>query len=144
MGLILGQFSSPLPEAQKEPVAYLYNGVRLPKLPEWEGYDYVFVANKNSPYLIASTVPLVVGYKMTTEGVGEHWSFSFPDAGSSLRCYLRSDGTWGGINNSHDDYESGATTFGTPPPMWSNYTIYDRDTGEVLMEASPDPVPVYE
>ena len=34
MGLILGQFSSPLPMAQKEPVAYLYNGVRLPKLPE--------------------------------------------------------------------------------------------------------------
>lgn len=43
MGLILSLFSSPLPEVQKEPVAYLYNGVILPALPEWDRETYPYL-----------------------------------------------------------------------------------------------------
>ena len=43
MGLILSLFSSPLPEVQKEPVAYLYNGVRLPALPEWDNLAWITI-----------------------------------------------------------------------------------------------------
>ena len=68
MGLILGQFSSPLPEVQKEPVAYLYNGVRLPALPEWDREKYPFAVIWYTPgflgigsyyYLIISQTEIV-------------------------------------------------------------------------------------
>ena len=80
MGLILGQFSSPLPMAQKEPVAYLYNGVRLPKLPEWdrEKYPYAVITkigdepDTYSYCVIADASPIVV----KTNGELYKWKYN--------------------------------------------------------------------
>ena len=58
MGLILSLFSSPLPEVQKQPVAYLYNGVRLPKLPEWDRETYPYATISVISHMTALTVTL--------------------------------------------------------------------------------------
>ena len=50
-GLMMGCCSRPFPlSAKKEPVAYLYNGVRLPALPEWdkETYPYALIHHEFS------------------------------------------------------------------------------------------------
>lgn len=133
MGLILGQFSSPLPISQKEPVAYLYNGVRLPKLPEWDktGYPYAYVGTT------------------TYEGVEEYRAYFTKEIHTmsaslmlfidSARRYRLIDGQW---------VKHGAAI---PPvitsPIWSNVNLYYdssvEEVGGTLYLAASDPIPVY-
>lgn len=134
MGLILSLFSSPLPEVQKEPVAYLYNGVRLPKLPEWDRGKY--------PYSYVGTV-MYKGIEEYRAYFAKEIHTKYASAMSFLDAALRYrliDGQW---------VEHGA---GIPPfitsPLWSNVNIYYdssvEEVGGTLYLSASDPIPVYE
>lgn len=115
----------------RTPVAYSYNGVVLPKLPEWDREKY--------PYAVISAVGLV--------------SFMV----SSSQRYIDDDGKylhsaadnswimWRLENNEWVLHNSGTSTAGSTSgsyPTWSNYDIANAD-GTIYL-ADSEPVPVYE
>lgn len=126
---------------EKTPIAYLYNGVQLPALPEWdrERYPYVsiglniwseitvicsaspFSADENG-YITASGY-LIVLY----DADGSSAYFPYGDFSGSENC------RWG------DAISAGGVTHKT---FWCNRDILDED-GSVYL-ASSDPIPVYE
>lgn len=129
-GLALGLCGNALPW-KAEPVAWLYNGVRLPKLPEWDKTVY--------PYAV----------------------IAFIDAGPIYRVYFCADKcTVTGVNASYkapyvwyqgagDVWEYKGETADTSnvilsmvTPIWANHDVY-REDGSLYLAAS-EPVPVYE
>lgn len=137
MGLIFSLFSSPLPEVQKEPVAYLYNGVRLPKLPEWDRETYPFAVLRSTG---EETAPYAVYYSKQTPTLN--------DSGKVFVCSLAYPGMV-----TYCDYIDGAlvwrdtsttliTSTSVDGVFWTNTDILDS-TGEVYLAAS-DPAPIYE
>ena len=143
-GFALGLAGKPLPmgTVEREPVAYLYNGVRLPKLPEWDKkkYPYVMMWDRHGgtygtvyAFSVAHhKIMLVEGATETAIGVG---------AGET---YLE-------ISYGMGDYSQFQSfTEKTPdsPALlsrevhWSNYDIVDEN-GTLFLAAS-DPVPIYE
>jgi hypothetical protein len=130
-GLIPGLVVAPLPYTGSEPVAYLYNGIPLPALPEWdkEAYPYAVIVQNNS----SGNYLFVADDEVFTAGIDGAVGRLFPGA-----CYRYGDGAW-------QPYSSGASN---AKGVWSNRDIYYSDGveevgGTLYMEAS-DPVPVYE
>ena len=147
--------SDPVP-VYAEPVAYLYNGVELPALPEWnkEAYPYAVIARIgvasssykytlrlfSNAYTTSGTSVLYSFYEMTAD-IGKTWlacSCPYIDLG---------DGTfvWGEISehqivDADADGISDAVLVGMP--IWSDFDL-TANGGTVWLEAS-DPVPVYE
>lgn len=137
MGLLLGQFSSPLPMAQKEPVAYLYNGVRLPKLPEWDRekypYAYIWQASSGTYSLVFVNAPLYYQGELS----GKDLICSNGIVSSYALEGITKNGEWGNrIVESTLSLEVNVTL------IWCNTDVYDK-AGEVYLAAS-DPAPIYE
>ena len=137
--------------AQKEPVAYLYNGVRLPKLPEWDktAYPYAFIRAVADYGLyelyVFKTEPtwfkvnIVWNYYGVEDGnthmkashyVGhsEHWDYSAAILGQSALTEKTSGGY---VTNSHFNQI-----------FWANFDVLDENGAVVLYKS--DPIPVYE
>ena len=149
MGMGIGLASKPLPLAKKEPIAYLYNGVRLPKLPEWdrEVYPYAYIQTAyGDTYLFVSDVSLELrsynpayGYAFTHMNGTTYGDFNF------VRYELNDSGdAWG------DKYEAENVYFAPGSydkgAVWCNTDLYryDKDTGEAtLVQTASEPVPVY-
>lgn len=137
MGLILGQFSSPLPEVQKEPVAYLYNGVRLPKLPEWDKETSPYVYMHSDLVLNRRYIRVLsnLNFLVNSDGL---WGLShYP---KYLQCYcFVPTGKW-----SEWEEQEGAESGGMSVSKiaWANFDVPNED-GTVRLEAS-EPIPVYE
>lgn len=122
----------PMVVERKEAKWFLYNGVRLPKLPEWdkETYPYaVILQGKNTGRILfeVSTDPKAVSV------VGN--SVVFP----SERLYEFKDGSWNG-NGVNGELQA--------TPIWANHDIcyaagVEEIGGTVFLAASV-PVPVYE
>lgn len=114
---------------EKEPVAYLYNGVRLPKIPVVEGYEFASIVDANGVYIVSFTNHKDQAYN--TGGI---------QASVTSELYKYSDGQW---------VKTYFTSFpGVYPLVWTNYDLYFKDAyedlgGTVCMYASA-PVPVYE
>lgn len=152
MGLILGQFSSPLPMAQtpeqKEPVAYLYNGVRLPKLPEWDRETYPYAAIGKDWSSVTPGVPIGTHYVLKVfavpRSVGSDGSLSFNipaigwtyynDAWCAMTEYTEDNSTEGADGTYFASFLYG--------PYWANFDLVTED-GTTILSAS-DPIPVYE
>lgn len=147
MGYRVGCILRAMRNKKREPVAYLYNGVQLPPLPEWDKTVY--------PYAYITLYPF-------TEAAGILWLSKAPfyaDRESETMHTIDSNGidtsalyyavegnawiyksTWGVIDHIYE-------------PLWSNadmlLLIEDEETGEktvtdtVYISAS-EPVPVYE
>lgn len=135
-GLALGLAGKPMELAEKkEPVAYLYNGVRLPKLPEWDktAYPYVHIRKLLSfYYLYYSPVELWVNDSGNL----------VPKDGSTAVGLFR---TYNSTNNAFGNPQE--TTFdqqgnGWKNVIWTGTDIYNAD-GTLAIAAS-EPVPVYE
>ena len=140
-GLALGLMGAPLPYTGKEPVAYKYNGVRLPKLPEW----YTELYKKTYPY--------VVIYDSTKYGPGYYlYLCSMKPIPTSSTVYFRiADADhphllsicespfseWG-----EAELKSNGVTVSQSNLVWVNTDFVNED-GSVYFAAS-DPVPVYE
>ena len=156
-GISLGLSGKPLPISggepsvpdQPEPVAYLYNGVRLPKLPEWdrETYPYAVIygteSNGNLVYALdVYSTPLRLTTKSSgsvylgVNSSGEYW-------GVSMYGYPWSDEP----RNTFENYggrmisgtDSGSMQYDI---VWANSDVLNED-GSVYLAAS-DPIPVYE
>ena len=139
MGLAIGLTGNPLPYAQKEPVAYLYNGVRLPPLPAWDkaSYPYVIVNFNDAGFYslrVFTTEPAVVSKSNLTltthDGVyGQYMAAVFGD----------------GKANTFDEPKTFSALLGsvTQGTIWTNFDLRYKGTEEVYFAAS-EPVPVYE
>lgn len=125
-GVIMGLCGKalPIPGSKREPVAYLYNGVRLPGLPEWDRETY--------PYAVIVQNNLSGDYFL----MADDETFAANADGDTIRpitgvAYAIENGEWvssvGRINCK---------------AIWANHDILNPD-GSVYLAAS-EPVPVYE
>lgn len=163
IGFVRGLASKPMPigKQEREPVAYLYNGVRLPKLPDMTGYPYAVLSYDDTDYVVNGSY---IGYLILSdraffyrEKLGAYYSIY--TTGSYIEYQLVSDtrlleyATIIGLSESiitanvwtrsrtmdnADGLEKGATK----NPIWANCNI-DAEDGTNYLEES-DPVPVYE
>lgn len=116
-------------QRKRTPVAYLYNGVRLPGLPEWDKvkYPYAFIASQNSRWFL---------YCFSDEKkVSSAGSVTIIAPGAG---FIYGDNRW-------EEYSSGGLLL---RPIWSNYDIYYSDTSDdelsgTLYLANSEPVPIY-
>lgn len=134
--LIAGLCSRPLPMGTREPVAWLYNGVRLPGLPVWDRvkYPYAFIGYDllMGYMLYILPVPLIAYLSGNVEAVGKPGSFI------EYKGAEYYENAWGELVTFYMQSDAGIT----PKPIWSNYDILNED-GTLYLAAS-DPVPVYE
>jgi hypothetical protein len=133
----------PVRKVFREPIAYSYNGVILPALPEWdrEKYPYAFIycAKPSDPtstyvlYLAGS----VREYENLTSVTGGWYSFI---AGLPI---LKASATIGASAwSALEDYSSERMLGGVQSEyLWTNTDLH---YGDVLAYAASDPIPVYE
>ena len=124
---------------------YLYNGVELPALPEWdkEAYPYAYILESyGTTYLFFTEVAVnfryisSLGYMLANKVDGANVDFNY------LRYTANSD-SWGDLHAGNYYYALGAYEKTT---VWCNTDLYhyDKDTDErtLVLAACPDPVPV--
>lgn len=126
------------------PVAYLYNGVRLPGLPEeWKQFQNICVYQEPE----TSSFPgycWLIGFSETPKSwtkkiVLATYTYHGTESGTALRTGMYpNDADWNSIRDTldvgySDDLEK---------VLWANYDVYDPD-GNLYLAAS-EPVPVYE
>lgn len=132
-GIILERLS----RTSRTPVAYLYNGVRLPALPEWDREAYPFAT------IFYNDVQKLYALNMTTQGIlfkDGKWSHGY--TGYYESCTMDEGETdWGKIVKYGASGSSGSVVWSTEV-VWTNYDLYDTD-GNLYMTKS-NPVPVYE
>ena len=137
LGVSLGLSGKGLPQS-KQPTFYLYNGVKLPPLPEWDREMYPYAAiqdytNSNSAgwrlYLVAGDA------QYNYEGVIA--KFGGESVLYSGYTMLVGEKTW----KKAEEYQ-GASLLLNDRLMWSNFDVLNED-GSVYLAAS-EPVPVYE
>jgi hypothetical protein len=123
-----------LSEWQPEAKMYSYNGVVLPKLPEWDRETYPFAvvvcveATQWTPrvyYLLPNDTP----FDMVTDIYSQKKIVILTDR----KCWKTTDGVVG-----WEETESS----GFYDLIWTNHYIYDTDG--TLYLAATDPIPVYE
>lgn len=131
--------------AKEEPVAYLFNGVRLPKLPEEiKSYPYLMVSRlttgANASNLLVygfATEPYTIKKSNFLQG---EYDLNGVESGAyrGAVCYTSTEpDVW------HVDNEAeGENMTNFPRIVWANYNIYASD-GTLFLAAS-DPIPVYE
>ena len=126
----LAGFSFPYSKPRRKPPAYLYNGIRLPALPEWDKvmYPYAFIETTFGLYYLR-----VLANPLTPDG--DSFRFNAPGlvAGAQIDVVTGGYSGWNGWSEVTDN---------TRTPIWSNYDVLTAD-GTVFLAAS-DPVPVYE
>ena len=126
----LAGFSFPYSKPHRKPTAYLYNGIRLPALPEWDKakYPYAFIETTFGMYYLR-----VLANPLTPDG--DSFRFNAPGlvAGAKMDVTNYELIGW---------YEWKEVTENTRTPLWSNVDVLNED-GTVFLAAS-DPVPVYE
>lgn len=129
-GLALGLTGAPLPIGGREPVAYLYNRVRLPPLPEWdkEAYPYAFI--------------FVDMYGWTTFKATNVRPYYNGNTMSVLRYdSLKNDIVNGGWRQAYT-VMTGQNHTSHILPFWTNFDLLAED-GSVYMQGTA-PIPVYE
>lgn len=116
---------------QRQPVAYLYNGVRLPALPEWDktAYPYAYIGRNygGNTFLYFTDVPAVYTF----------WALNCSNV--TVTTYQHDGNNWkeGILNEYFENYSPFAS-----PSVWANYGILSEDESVYL--AASEPVPVYE
>lgn len=131
-GYLLNLAGKPLPlSTKREPVAYLYNGVRLPKLPEWdrEMYPYASITRSGEKYFFRA-----YGEPLMTKEDSPY--LEFEDGEAIVVIYELQDDLW------FFHGESSSTGGMRQPLVWTGFDVLNED-GSVYFAAS-DPNPVYE
>lgn len=136
-------------EYKGEPVAYLYNGVRLPKLPEWDKskYPYVFIFYndvQNLYVLRFGTENVEYGYFLYTitadmKEVYE-WGWKLPEGAEYANCTYKeaNSDNWSEIKEYGQEYFPHVDL----PIVWTANDILNVEDGTVYAKAT-DPIPVY-
>ena len=151
---IAGQRRKP----ERVPVAYLYNGVMLPALPEWdrEKYPYAYMTTSilsSNPSIYFTDIPLNATYTKSDTGEGTIWGVNSNGVSVNRLQYNYNKSTW------LWDYKGASSlVFGhTFKPFWANtdmekyYSLRNDETGEITYEPTgtigleaSEPIPVYE
>lgn len=129
-----GQF----PKPTAEPVAFLYNGVRLPRLPVVEGYPHIVMrfAGGVMAYFYAFSEPHHMtmtnsdGSKCVGVTAGETYVYA--------RCRQGGDSSF----STPEEIVADNDIFFASVLNWSNYDVLNED-GTIYLAAS-EPIPVYE
>ena len=141
-GLLMGccGTSRPLVPAKKEPVAWLYNGVRLPgidavytqEVQKTHPYAYMYL-DKNTSFhtLVVSRTPI---YYHPDSPFGIYLQFASP-----IR-YILNGSVWEFVN---DDGSVWVYTKDIDGFEWTSTDIYNYE-GDVFYLAASEPVPIYE
>lgn len=136
----LAGFSFPYSKPRK-PTAYLYNGVRLPALPEWDREKYPYAAIGRVIYsdgpgiwkFIARDTPFVA---YDSESASNHgylvWMLSTPVM-------------FDNPDDQPNEWVSTTTLFtASLEYLWSNHDVCGYNDGTVIVHEASEPVPVYE
>ena len=135
--MILGWLTGKMIARQRrEPVAYLYNGVRLPALPEWDETKYPYA--QISGWHVSGALLRVTTFPFK---VKNGWFYT--SANGSQIAYKIVDNQW-------EISEANCMAFSEEKQMqmagmnveWANYNVL-KENGEVYLVAS-DPIPVNE
>lgn len=132
----LAGFSFPYSKPRK-PTAYLYNGIRLPALPEWDRgvYPYATIAVSSGKYLFTAWAakPYCSGNfaLFAPEGEGRI---------THLSCWVSADNSGWGEFTYGELADNGAGS--ADKPFWADWDVLDEN-GNVWLAAS-NPVPVYD
>lgn len=117
---------------------YLYNGVELPALPDWDRdkypYAVIFMGDSGSPSLYASSIPQY----LTATDIGI--SQSFKEQGEMLSFYGFGGYIWEysiRLSVSNGVYQN---MVGGMKGIWANYDVYTPD-GTLYLAAS-EPIPI--
>lgn len=128
-GLAISAACHVLPVRKKLPIAYSYNGVILPALPEWdrEMYPYAFIGHNfiMTPILYVAS-EITHGYDDYDYWVAYGVRIATYDG--TANAWTESDGAESYQNVSRID--------------WANFDVLNED-GSVYLSAS-EPIPVYE
>lgn len=134
-------------ESPSQPIAYSYNGVRLPKLPEWDKtvYPYATIGYDSSNSTILELHTSLLYFSETYSGIGYGSGGVSPYENCVNRWYLPSaDGTeWVQEGDYDIDVTDQSTDRMFKSAIWSNADIANRDDNSVYLSAS-DPIPIYE
>lgn len=139
----LAGFSFPYSKPRK-PTAYLYNGIRLPALPEWDRgvYPYANIYESDSfGYCVAviSAPYTAVGDSLYILPVEEYPTYS-------QVVYYLNNGAWTVMrfgNGTTNNGLEGNIISSLSNKVWTNYNILNHEDGSVAF-ATSDPVPVYD
>lgn len=126
LGYLVGkQIAGQRRTQERQPIAYLYNGVQLPPLPEWDRdmYPYAFMHK-------ALHYQLWVGEEITYNGA------NIGIAGAYLH-YYSDNAEWIELSGGTD-----VMICGIQDVEWANFDVLNSD-GSVYLSAS-DPIPVYD
>lgn len=149
-------FCSGLRIPTRTPVAYLYNGVRLPALPEWdrEAYPFAYVClDKYSPKYTLMISTQRLEYRSWADRGTLYYTYPVDspliEALTFHHAYLTEeeledgewDFTWSKTYEAGFDIVQSQAGFGVP--FWSNTDVKNHEDGSVYLEATV-PVPVYE
>lgn len=142
-GTLLGLVSRAEFPQGKEPVAYLYNRVRLPKLPEWDrvAYPYAMIFDCETYEDLGTGANLAllpeIKYYNGTLGDGTPYT-AIDQTGMRYFIYEEYDGdtAWGEVNEFY------ASIIPYASIHWAGFDVYDADGGLVI--SASEPVPVYE
>lgn len=118
----------------REPVAYLYNVVRLPKLPEWDKteYPYAMISNEVLNSVVFTAYAERPSTNMAT--IVNPYDTDIP----LVHSFLSTDGkSWGELTEGRLGTEGQNSL-----PFWANFDVIHGD-GTTYLAAS-EPVPVYE
>lgn len=161
LGLLIGRQIAGQRAKKREPIAYLYNGVQLPPLPEWDRETYPYAVMRTSlllyaytVYLYVSTVPIDVKVFDLSEVTGGLIQYSYyPRGDGSVMTFSCSEDTGDGSKDTEFHFKEETVVEGNKvfvqntldigEPLWSNYDVLNYKDGTILLEAS-EPVPVYE
>lgn len=116
---------------------YLYNGVELPALPEWDktAYPYAFIVSQGSIHLcISPNEPYIRESTSVLTGNLVH-TLKFREDTTVKRWYANEAGEWEAVTD--DDFDTSSVV---PAPTWSNFDLLKED-GPLYLAAS-EPVPV--
>lgn len=147
----LAGFSFPYSKPRRKPTAYLYNGVRLPALPEWDRgvYPYALVLTMRNndgggvtfARLTVSTTPLYF------DQASQNQVYCTSADGSAIRYVIQgaetaADMAWG--SGEENTYTSGDCIESNLAVIikWANYDLLDSN-GTIYV-AESEPIPVYE
>ena len=123
--------SEPIPLASNEPVAAVYNGVKLPVLPEWDKEKYPYAR-------MGVSVTDNTDYRLLIGGVASKIGSSGELVFLSGANYSCENGEWVKVAQDAKSYKV----------IWANYDVYYADdteeVGGTIYLAKSDPIPVYE
>lgn len=164
IGFTLGISGKPLPLSKKTPIAYLYNGVQLPGLPEWDREAYPYAAIFHTPnddtisfyneyaYLLVSTEPLrcrtktfagvssrVIRISNAHSGLCYHCGFDIEATHEVFDTFVR----YPDFDIAADSGADLSSPYFPSKVIWANHDIIDNDDESVYLAAS-EPIPVYE